>query len=61
MAIDKVLDIGGRATKPNFSDKLGPEEVPPIPCVHNGYICDGRCCGHGKLRHFFPLCRKEKG
>lgn len=58
----KVLDIGGRATQPHFSDKPAPEEVPPIPChVHNGYICDGRCCGHGKLEaYFFPPLPKGK-
>ena len=58
----KVLDIGGRATQPTFNGKLAPEEVPPIPChVHNGYICDGRCCGHGKLEaYFFPPLPKGK-
>ena len=58
----KVLDIGGAAVTPNFTSSSSstvydaPEEVPPIPAhVHSGYICDGRCCGHGKLEaYFFP-------
>ena len=55
----KVLDIGGRATQPNFSGKLGPEEVPPIPChVHNGYICDGSRTWQAR-GIFFPPCRKK--
>jgi hypothetical protein len=62
----KVLDIGGRAVQPNFVNDNGEsssssttaeeEEVPPIPAhVHNGYICNGCACGHGKLEaYFFP-------
>jgi len=54
----KVLDIGGSVVQPDFGsgDNFVPTEVPPIPChVHSGYICDGRCCGHGKLEaYFFP-------
>ena len=58
----KVLDIGGSAISPNFNGEKGTEEVPPIPChVHSGYICNGRCCGHGKLEaYFFPPLPKGK-
>jgi hypothetical protein len=67
----KVLDIGGAAVAPLFSDNNNndaaatpPREVPPIPAhVHSGYICDGRCCGHGKLEAYFfpPLSGKHAG
>ena len=61
----KVLDIGGSAVTPVSPEKGGskhndtstrPAEVPPIPAhVHNGYICNGCACGHGKLEaYFFP-------
>jgi len=61
----KVLDIGGRAVQPGFTESKSSAnpalEVPPIPAhVHNGYICRGCACGHGKLEaYFFPPLPKD--
>eukprot|EP00054_Salpingoeca_dolichothecata_P022945 m.151654 g.151654 ORF g.151654 m.151654 type:complete len:409 (+) comp24514_c0_seq3:1-1227(+) len=55
--LTKVLDIGGRAMKPDFeTGEDVPEEVPPIPChVHAGEVVNGKCQGCGKLEaYFFP-------
>ena len=51
--LTKILDIGGDAIQPTFSDKL---EVPPIPChVHSGEIVNGKAVGPGKMEaYFFP-------
>jgi sugar/nucleoside kinase (ribokinase family) len=63
LSLIKVLDIGGRALRPNFQSTKdrAEEEVPPIPAhVHNGYICRGCACGHGKLEaYFFPPLPKN--
>jgi len=49
----KILDIGGKFTKPSFSDL---SEIPPIPLhVHSGEIVNGEVVGPGKLESYFFL------
>jgi hypothetical protein len=60
--LTKILDIGGKPVKPNFSGSS--EEVPPIPAhVHNGYICDGKACGSGKkeVKKCHPMSKLSTG
>jgi hypothetical protein len=57
--LTKILDIGGPARVPTFTDqddRIPPPEVPPIPChVHSGLVCSGHLCGQGKTEaYFFP-------
>ena len=51
--LTKLLDIGGAAVTPSYSETA---EVPPIPChVHAGTVSDGQVRGPGKLEaYFFP-------
>ena len=53
----KLLDIGGKGVKVNFSNEKEMKiEIPPIPAhVHRGDIVNGHPTGYGKYEaYFFP-------
>jgi hypothetical protein len=61
--LTKILDIGGTPVNPQFRDRVGEPEVPPIPChIHSGYTSRDSVTGElkitgkpGKMEaYFFP-------